>query len=120
VTVPSGRIVERLDVFRDRRVGDRAILVDLLLDVLLLEAAEKRLSDGVIPAIASTAHTGYQPIGSVQKRCQSQDPGRNRNQQQNAEISSVFRFRYRWIPPKVSPLKGGCHRTSADVSRYQN
>jgi hypothetical protein len=59
VTVPSGRIVERLDVFRDRRVGDRAILVDLLLDVLLLEAAEKRLSDGVIPAIASTAHTGY-------------------------------------------------------------
>lgn len=41
VTVPSGWIVERLDVFRDRGVGDRAIPVDLLLDVLFLQAAEE-------------------------------------------------------------------------------
>ena len=64
--MPSGGIVERIDVFSYLGAGDRAILVDLLLDVLLLEAAEKRLSDGVIPAIASTAHAGDQPIGSTE------------------------------------------------------
>ena len=66
VTVPSGRIVECLYVIRDRGVGDRAILVDLLLDVLLLQAAEEGLSHGVIPAIASTTHAGDQPIGSTE------------------------------------------------------
>lgn len=35
--MPSRWIVERLDVFRDRGAGDRAILVDLLLDVLLFQ-----------------------------------------------------------------------------------
>ena len=64
--MPSGWIVERLDVFRDRGVGDRAILVDLFLDVLLLQAAEEGLSDGVIPAIASTTHAGNQSIGSAE------------------------------------------------------
>jgi hypothetical protein len=64
VTVPSGWIVERLDVFRDRAVADGAILVDLLLDVLLLQAAEEGFGYSVIPAIVSTAHAGNQPSGT--------------------------------------------------------
>jgi hypothetical protein len=41
MTVPSGRIVERLDVFCDRLAGNQAVLVDLFLDVLLLQTAEE-------------------------------------------------------------------------------
>jgi len=55
--VPSGWIVERFYVFRDLGVGDGAILVDPLLDVLLLQTAEERFGDRVIPAISFSAHT---------------------------------------------------------------
>jgi hypothetical protein len=54
--VSSGGIVERLDVFCDLATGDRAILVDLLLDVLLLQTAEEGFSDGIVPTVSSTAH----------------------------------------------------------------
>src|ERR1700689_5713852 len=62
----SGWIVEPLDVLGDRDTGDRAVLVDLFLDVLFLQAAEEGLSDGNVPAVASAAHAGYQPIGLVE------------------------------------------------------
>ena len=39
--MPSGGIVERIDVFSYLGAGDRAILVDPFLDVLLLQTAEE-------------------------------------------------------------------------------
>lgn len=60
----SGWIVEYLDVLGDRVTGDRAVLVDFLLDVLFLQAAEEGLSDGIVPTVAS----------AVQKRRQSSLP----------------------------------------------
>ena len=43
-------------------MDERAILVDLLLDLLLLQAAEARLSEGVIPAIASIGPAELLPV----------------------------------------------------------
>jgi len=63
VAVPPGSIVERLDVRGDifgRRV---AIMVDVLLDPFLLQAAEEGLCHRVIPAVASPAHAGFKTIG---------------------------------------------------------
>jgi hypothetical protein len=64
--MPSGGIVERIDVFCYLGAGDRAILVDPFLDVLLLQTAEERFRNGVVPTISSTAHARDQPIRSTE------------------------------------------------------
>lgn len=56
----SGAIVERLDVVGHVRDREFAVLVDLFFDSLLLQAAEERLGDGVVPAIALPAHTRFE------------------------------------------------------------
>jgi hypothetical protein len=62
VAVTSRSIVEGIDVvsyFGDRELS---VLVDLLFDSLLLEAAEEGLGDGVVPAIALSTHTRFQMV----------------------------------------------------------
>jgi hypothetical protein len=62
VAMTSRSIVEGIDVVS--HFGDRelAVFVDLLLDSLLLEAAEEGLGDGIVPAIALSTHTRFEMI----------------------------------------------------------
>lgn len=56
MTMATRAIVERLDIVG--HVSDRKCpgLIDLLLDPLLLQAAEELLGHGIVPAIHFTAH----------------------------------------------------------------
>src|SRR5690348_1336122 len=62
MTMSARTIVERRDVVGDVSAGGVAIPVDLLLDSLFLQTAEEGLRYGVVPAIATTTHAGFQPI----------------------------------------------------------
>ena len=53
--MPTFSIVERIDVIGDVFNRQLAILVDLLLDAFLLQAAEEGLGNRAVPAVASTA-----------------------------------------------------------------
>jgi len=66
MAVTSRSIVEGIDVVS--HLGDRelSVFVDLLLDSLLLEAAEEGLGDGVVPAIALPAHTWFEMIRTTE------------------------------------------------------
>jgi hypothetical protein len=66
VAVATGSIVERFDVVGDLREGQLPILVDLLLDAFLLQAAEERFRNRVVPAVSATAHARPQSIGSAE------------------------------------------------------
>ena len=60
MAVASGSIVEHFDIIEDVCSCERACAVDLSSDSLLLEAAEERFSDRIVPAVAATAHAGIQ------------------------------------------------------------
>jgi len=64
--VASDAIVEGIDVVG--HVGDRqfSVLVDLLLDSFLLQAAEERLGDRIVPAIALPAHARLEMIRTAE------------------------------------------------------
>jgi hypothetical protein len=51
VAVTSRSIVEGINVIGHIGVRELSVLVDLFLDSFLYQAAEKRLGDGVVPAI---------------------------------------------------------------------
>src|SRR5712691_10154927 len=59
-------IVERIDIGRDIGRRQLSVLVDLLFDPFLLQTGEERLSDGIVPAVAASAHAGLQVIGSTE------------------------------------------------------
>ena len=61
--MPSGGIVERIDVFSYLGAGDRAILVDPFLDVLLLQTAEEGLGHRVVIAVPAPAHARFKAVG---------------------------------------------------------
>jgi len=52
----SGSIVKHFDVLEDICLREIARSVDLSSDSLLFQAAEERFSDGIVPAVATTAH----------------------------------------------------------------
>ena len=56
VTVTTFRIVERIDVFGNITDRERATLVDVFFDALLLQATEERFCYRIVPAIAFAAH----------------------------------------------------------------
>ena len=56
VSVTSPRVVEQLDVIEDIRPAFIVRGVDPTLDALPLEQLEEALGDGVVVAIAATAH----------------------------------------------------------------
>ncbi len=60
MAVSTGAIVEHLDVVVDLSPRDLPGCVDVLLDPLLLQAAKKGFRHGIIPAVATSAHTGLQ------------------------------------------------------------
>jgi hypothetical protein len=66
VAVTSRSIVEGIDVVS--HIGDRelSVLVDLLLDSFLLQAAEEGLGNGIVPAIALPAHTRFEMIRAAE------------------------------------------------------
>ena len=66
MTVAAHLIVERIDVVR--HVGDRqlSVFVDLFLDPLFLQAAEERLGDSIVPAVAFPAHTRLEVIRAAE------------------------------------------------------
>jgi len=81
MTVPSGRIVERLDVFCDRVAGNQAVLVDLFLDVLLLQTAEEGLGNRIDApssfldgSCLGSAHSSYRTSANRRFRTESPDP----------------------------------------------
>jgi hypothetical protein len=55
MAVAAGSIVEHLDVVEDVGLREISGSVDLLPYSLLLDAAEERLSNGVVPAAAAAA-----------------------------------------------------------------
>ena len=63
MAVSTGAIIEHLDVIVDLRLGNIPSLVDSLLDPLLLQTAEERFRDGVIPAVAAAAHARLEVVG---------------------------------------------------------
>ena len=62
MAVTSGSIVEGIDVVGHVRDRELSVLVDLLLDSLFLQAAEKGFNDSVIPAVALPARTQFVTI----------------------------------------------------------
>ena len=62
MAVTSGSIVEGIDVVSHVRDRKLSVLIDLLLDSLVLQTAEKGLSDSVVPAVALPAHTRFEAI----------------------------------------------------------
>ncbi len=58
----SGLIVEYLDIFEDIGLGEIACSIDRSLDSLLLEAAEERLRNRVVPAVSPSAHAGIELV----------------------------------------------------------
>jgi len=61
--VPPSSIVEGLDVGRDNRCREIASFVDVLLDLLHLQAAEEGLCHRVVQAVAFSAHAWFQSVG---------------------------------------------------------
>ena len=66
VTMPAFRIVEAVDVIRYIPRGGFTSGIDLPFDPLLLEAAEERLGDRVIPAVSTAAHARLQIVGQAE------------------------------------------------------
>lgn len=66
MAVSTSAIVEHLDIVVDLSSRDLPGCVDALLDPLLLQAAKKGFGDGVIPAIAPSAHAGLQMMRSAE------------------------------------------------------
>ena len=62
MAVSTGAIIEHLDVLVDLGSGHITRWIDSRLDSLLLQAAKKRFGHGVIPAVATPAHTGFQMV----------------------------------------------------------
>ena len=62
MAMASDSIVEHLDVFEDVGLGEITCSIDLLSDFLLLQAAEERFSDCVIPTVSSAAHAGIECV----------------------------------------------------------
>src|SRR5579862_6778423 len=62
MTVASRSIVEGINVIGHVRDRQCSVLVDLFFDSLLLQAAEERLRDGIVPAVAFSAHTRRKTI----------------------------------------------------------
>lgn len=54
--MPSGPIVKGFDVVGNVFGCERAVLVDVLLDPLLLQTSEERFRNRVVPAISSATH----------------------------------------------------------------
>ena len=55
-------IVEHLDVVEQVRPGFGSCSVDFPSNPFLLQAAEERLRDGIVMAVASSAHAGREPV----------------------------------------------------------
>jgi len=62
MTVTARSIVEAINVISYLGDRQRSILVDLLLDSLLFQAAEEGFGDGIVPAVAFPAHTRLEAI----------------------------------------------------------
>ena len=62
MATPPSSIVEGIDVLRDVCDRELAVLVDMLLDPLLLQATEEGLGDRIVPAVALSAHAGLEMI----------------------------------------------------------
>lgn len=56
-------IVEGLNVVKNLFRCERAVFVDVLLDELLLQTAEKRFRHGIVPTVAFATHAGFKMVG---------------------------------------------------------
>ena len=66
VLMPPRSIVERIDIVWNVSNRELAILANLFLDALFLQAAEERLGNSVVPTVASTTHTGFELVRSAE------------------------------------------------------
>ena len=66
VAVPSGAVVEGIDVVGDVRQCEVAARIDALLDPFILKAAEEGLRYRIVPAVAVPAHTRLKAIGATE------------------------------------------------------
>lgn len=62
----SNPVIEHFDVVEHIRLGQVAGFVDPLSDAFLFQTTEKRLGNGVIPAVASPAHAGVEVMGTAE------------------------------------------------------
>jgi len=66
MAVTTRSIVERLDVVGHISERVLAIPVDVLLDPLLLQAAEEGFRNRIVPTVAFTAHAQLKMIGATE------------------------------------------------------
>lgn len=66
VAVPSGTVVESIDVVSDVRQCDVAARIDALVDPFILKAAEEGLRYRIVPAVAVPAHARLKAIGATE------------------------------------------------------
>lgn len=63
----SYTVIERFNVVEHILLGQVAGFVGPLSDAFLFQTTEKRLGNGVIPAVASPAHTGAEVMGTAEQ-----------------------------------------------------
>ena len=62
MAVSAVSIVEDFNVIEDIGARQFTGFVDAFFDAFFLQAAKERLSNGVIPAVPTAAHTGFQVV----------------------------------------------------------
>ena len=66
MAVASRLIVERFDVVRNIASGNFSVLVDPLLDALLLQTAEERFGDRIVPTVSPPAHAWFETVRAAE------------------------------------------------------
>ena len=66
MSVTTCRIIKRLNVVGNVSRCQISVLVDLFLDAFLLQAAEERFGNGVVPTVASSTHARFEPVGTAE------------------------------------------------------
>ena len=62
MAVMAHGVIKHLNVVKDISARQLTRFVDAFLDPLFLQAAEERLSNGIVPAVAATTHAGFKPM----------------------------------------------------------
>ena len=66
MAVSTGAIVEHFDVLVDLGIGQIPSPVDAFLDPFLLQTAKEGFGHGVIPTVATPAHTGFKMMDTAE------------------------------------------------------
>ena len=63
MTVAAGSVVEHLELIEDIGSSEISRFVDAISDALLVQTAEERFRDSIVPAVGAPAHDWLQIVG---------------------------------------------------------